>query len=174
MRTYRQKARVNSGSPQLEPMDIPSDSSGDVDDFIVVKSATGEAALSPHPVSMVLPSSSSSEGTVGTMVEFLEVDRPMVGSTNVRVGAPYVTPIRASRRRRAIITAESDEEEDSLERQPRGEMEAKEEELDPLWAEVETSFFIAERGDDADELAEGFNRNKTPRNAGLSRGRAQQ
>lgn len=109
--TCRQRAHVNSTPFQLEPMDIPSDTSGDVDYFMVVRSTTGEATLNPHPMSMVLPSSPSSEGIVGIMVESPEVDRPLVGSSSVRVGAPSMTPIGTSKRRRAITMAEFDEEE---------------------------------------------------------------
>lgn len=178
VRTRRQKARVNSAPPQLEPMDIPSNSFGNLDDFRVVRSATGEVTLSPHPVSMVLPSPSSKR-TAGTMVEFLEVeflevDKPLVGSSNVRVGAPLVTAIGASRRRRVIITVESNEEEDSQVRQPQGEMEAEEEELDPLWAKAERSFFVAERGDDEDEPDERLGRDEAPENAGSDRGQSEE
>ena len=67
-------------------MDIPSESSGDVDDFMVIRLTIGKAALNPHPVSMVLPSSPSSEGTERSMVEFPGVDRPLAGSSSVQVG----------------------------------------------------------------------------------------
>lgn len=131
MRTRKQSARVNSSPPQLELMDIPLDSSGDVNDFMVVRSTTGEVALNSHPVLMVLPSSPSSERTEGTMVKFPWVDRPLAGSSSIRVGAPSVTPIENSKKWRVIITAESNEEEVRIRESPRGKWRLRKKNLTP-------------------------------------------
>lgn len=53
-------------------------------------------------------------------------------------------------------------------------MAVEDEELDPLWAKLERNAFVAEEGDDEDELAEGFSQNETPEKEGANRGQPEE
>ena len=147
VRTQRPSANVNQAPPLLEPMDIPFDSSRDVEDFRVIRVTSRKVTLNPQPISIVPPSPPSKEDMEGTMSEFPVVSRPLDGSSSTRIGAPFVTPIEVSKRTRVIKIVESDEEEEEpVEVHIKGEMKENEEELDPLWVELERSAFVYEVG----------------------------